>query len=42
MSTPMDMDVWSFTFWMSVMSNSLITLFFLELLDLELELSKHR
>lgn len=35
-------DVWSFTFWMSVMSISLITLFFLELLDLALELSKHR
>lgn len=30
------------TFWMSVMSMSLMTLFLLEELDLELELSKHR
>lgn len=30
------------TFWMSVMSSSLMTLFLLEDPDLELELSKHK
>lgn len=33
-------DGWAPTFWMSVMSTSLITLFLLE--DPDLELSKHR
>lgn len=35
-------SVWSPTFCMSVMSTSLMTLFFFEEPDLELELSKHR